>query len=228
MRKNNKFKSLVLGIALFAFSSAAYAQLESGIYFNMVIPTGGFAEDVSAIPFGQSEIGKDAVFGIGGTYRIGYDFDIQVGHIQPFAEVSLLWNRVSSSTRDVYDKPAVDGKAPNYFNFPLMLGINYKYPLSELLQPYGEFGIGTDLFIVSKESLKDPILGEVNLKYGATANLCWQIGAGVIVGQYFSAGLTYMNLGKHKMEYTSSSNKLGDSYSKRTLGAIMLRLGFHF
>lgn len=226
MKKNNKIKSLLLGVAFIAFSSASYAQLESGIYFNMAIPTGGFAEDVSAYPFGQANIGKDAVFGIGGTYRIGYDFDIQVGHIQPFAEASFLWNRVSGDTRDFYDAPApgIEGKAPGYFNIPIMLGINYKYPLSELLQPYGEFGIGTDLFFVSKEQI-----GNQNYKYSTTANLCWQIGAGVIVGQYFSAGITYLNMGEHKMKYTSSSNVLPLDYpSKRSLGAIMIRLGFHF
>ncbi|MBR1793215.1 MAG: outer membrane beta-barrel protein [Bacteroidales bacterium] len=225
MKKSNKFKSIVMAAVLIACSATANAQLESGIYFDLTIPTGSFAKDVNAIPFGQSNIGKDAVVGIGATYRASYDFDIQVGHIAPFAEISLLWNRISSDNRDQFDK--VDGSAPNYFNIPLMLGINYKYPLNELLQPYGEFGIGTDLFMTSKESFKGP-LGTVKYKYSSTFNLCWQIGAGVIVGQYFSAGLTYMNMGRHKMKHSSSSDGGNIGTEKRSLGAVMVRLGFHF
>ena len=245
----NKIKTIVLVALLAAFSSTAYAQLESSIFFNMLMPVGTFAKGATMTHLvdpgtleegnvmGLNEIGKDAVFGIGGTYRIGYVFDINVGLIQPFLEGTLSWNRVSSDSRDKYEK--YDGRVPNYFNIPVMVGIKYSYPLNETLQPYGEFGVGYDLLLVGSEGKKGSAL--TDLRYTAGSALGWQLGAGVIIGKYFSAGISYLNYGRHKIRYSSKSeastltqNALATSegtvnkYVYRTLGTFAIRLGFHF
>lgn len=240
----NKIKTIVLVALLSVFSSTAYAQLESSIFFNMLMPVGTFAKDATMTNLaegdvmGLNEIGKDAVFGIGGTYRIGYVFDINVGLIQPFLEGSLSWNRISSDNRDKYEK--YDGRVPNYFNIPLMVGIKYSYPLNENLQPYGEFGVGYDMLFIGSEGKKGSAL--TDLRYTAGSALGWQLGAGVIIGKYFSAGISYLNYGRHKIRYSSKSEAtvatqdalaLNEDltvkkYVYRTLGTFAIRLGFHF
>lgn len=239
-----KIKAIVLGAMLFAFSGASYAQLESSIYFNMLMPVGTFAKDakmtnvVEGEVMGLNEIGKDAVFGIGGTYRAGYVFDINVGLIQPFIEATFSWNRISSASREKYEK--YDARVPNYINIPVMLGISYSYPLSETLQPYGEFGVGYDMLFIGSEGKKGSNI--TDLRYTAGSALGWQIGGGVIIGKYFSAGISYFGYGRHKIRYFSKSEALAANQNAlamdndgtvkknvyRTLGTFAIRLGFHF
>ncbi len=226
-----KLKTIILSIAFMAISANAMAQFESSIFFRMLMPVGTFAKDVDMVgntSFGLDNIGKDAIFGIGGTYRIGYVFDIGVGLIQPFAEGSFDWNRISNDNRSKFED--YDGRVPKYFNIPIMLGINYVYPLDETFQPYGEFGVGYDLLFIGSEGEKGSKV--TDMRYTAGGALCWQLGAGVIIGKYFSAGLSYIGYGRHKIHYSSKSESLAAQNSEknvyRTIGSFAIRLGFHF
>ncbi|MBQ7280290.1 MAG: hypothetical protein IJR13_06185 [Bacteroidales bacterium] len=245
MKKHNSFKALLVAVAMFAFGGSAFAQVESSIFFNMNMPVGSFAKDASMyndVNLGNKSIGTDAIFGIGGTYRIGYVFDIQIGLIEPFAEAGFNWNRISGDNRDKYD--AYRGRVPNYFNIPLMLGINYRYDkLSETFVPYGEFGLGYDLFFTNGEGKDNDIAYQ--LSYKTNGGFAWQIGAGVIIGQYFSVGLSFVSYGNHRIEYTNGTvdNHAGIEYDanltelnskgeaaivRRSFNNLTIKLGFHF
>ena len=59
----------------------------------------------------------------------------------------------------------------------------------------------------------------------------WMGGLGTYLGEHVSATLFYMGLGSHRIEYTAKSFKPeGDDFNatKRSLGVLGLRVGFHF
>ena len=128
-----------------------------------------------------------------------------------------------------------------------MLGINYRYDkLSETFTPYAEFGLGYDHFIATGEGKEDAAKGASKLAYASNGALAWQIGAGVIIGKYFSAGLSFVSYGSHRIEYTSgtiddhsgllkngnltelNSDGTDAVILRRTLNSLTIKLGFHF
>ena len=238
MKKKNTLKALLVAAVMFVFSGSAFAQLESSIYFNMGIPVGEFAEDVDfglTGNMGHLGMGKDAIFGIGGAYRAGYIFDIEVGLIEPFVEAGFNWNRVSSDSREIYEQDYYDGRIPNYFNVPIMAGINYRFDkLSEVIAPYAEFGLGYDLFFTNGEG-KDVNLHRL-YNYKSSGGFGWQLGIGAIIGKYFSVGANFFSYGIHRMDYTDKtiknyadlSNNTDVDDRKVSMNTITFRIGFHF
>lgn len=258
MRKNNTFKTLVV-LAAFVFAGfAANAQLshlEQSIYLNFNMPTAQFNDDVDlnalneSIPMTRFNAGKNAGFGFGLGYRVSYRFDVGFGEVSPYLHADLQWNRVKSDIRDEYMN-AGDGNAPNYFNIPIYLGVNYRYQLTDIFTPFAEFGIGPDFFMITKEagSLSidaDPVTAtpahtyDFKLRYQTTTNVAFQIGAGCYFGQHVSASIHYNGYGKHAIKYrgndtptepalalTEASNS--GKTQTRSIGMLSLRIGFHF
>lgn len=68
------------------------------------------------------------------------------------------------------------------------------------------------------------------------------IGAGAYFGEHVSAGLYYYGLGKHTIDYTqgtlddnmaanaqvTANEAAGMGRQQRSVGSVMLRIGFHF
>ena len=68
------------------------------------------------------------------------------------------------------------------------------------------------------------------------------LGAGAFFGEHVSAGLYYYGMGKHNIDYTkgtlndntAANNQLianetaGMGRQRRSVGSVMLRIGFHF
>ena len=233
MKKSNSIKRLV-AVALFAtFATAGHAQLTQSFYLNGTLPTGQFNDKITlneTLPvMGRDQIGQNANVGLGATYRIGYRFDIGYGEVTPFAEGSFYWNRIKGSSRDAYDNQR--STDPHYFNIPISIGINYRYPVTNLITPYAEIAMGYDFFSITGEGWKDKT-GFPYYRYNAGNSLCWQIGAGTHLGDYVSVGLTYYGLGKHMIDYnTKHSQGLGldpnATTVHRRIGLLAIRIGFH-
>ena len=202
---------------------------------NTTYPTSG-------VPLTYEEIGKDASVGFGLGYRASYRFDVGVGLVAPFLNVDFLWNTISSKWSDKYSDDYMS--SPTYFNIPFLGGVTYIYdemPWSDV-SLFGEFGIGTDFFWITSEGSsewKAPDNTKVNAKlsYKSTFAFAWMIGAGAYFGNHFSAGLYYYGLGTHNIDYTSGTRENVpatdiqqdlNGRERRSVGSVMLRLGFHF
>ncbi|MBP5548830.1 MAG: hypothetical protein J6X58_08085 [Bacteroidales bacterium] len=232
------------------FISAAFAanaqltHLEQSIFLNFNAPMASFNDDAAKnglndyIPMTRFNVGTNAAIGVGIGYRVCYRFDVGFGEVSPYLHADLQWNRIKSDTRDLYLQ-AGNGSAPNYFNIPIFVGVNYRYQLTDIFTPFGEFGLGPDFMICTKESGTLPSAGgKFEMKYRPTCEVAWQIGAGCYFGQHVSASLHYNGFGKHAIEYTSSTTvpegtlQLADASSpatkSRNIGLLSLRIGFHF
>lgn len=233
MKKNNSIKKLAAILLLATFATASHAQLTHSFYLNGTLPTGQFNDKIhindALLPMGREQIGQNANVGLGATYRIGYRFDIGYGEVTPFAEGSFFWNRIKGSSRDIYDDNRCTD--PHYFNIPISIGINYRYPVTNLITPYAEIAMGYDFFSISAEGWKDKT-GLAYYRYNAGNSLCWQIGAGTHLGDYVSVGLTYYGLGKHMIDYNIKHSQglpadPNATTEHRRIGLVALRIGFH-
>jgi len=235
-------KVLCLTAMIMGVGTATQAQFRQSVYLNGNIPTGDFASSASAnslstngVPLTYTEIGKDASVGFGLGYRASYRFDVGVGQVAPFANIDFLWNTIGGGWSDKYSDAYYT--TPTYFNIPLMAGVSYIYdelPWDDIAA-YGEFGIGTDFLWITSEGGTNKTTN-LNEEYSYKANFAfaWMIGAGAYFGQHVSAGLYYYGLGTHNIDYTESTldehawsaNTL--PRERRSVGSVMLRLGFHF
>ena len=260
MSKLSTIKTLCLLAAFVSAGFGANAQLthlEQSIYLNFNLPTAQFNDDVvvnslnGQIPMTRFNAGKDAVFGFGLGYRVSYRFDVGFGEGSPYLHADFQWNRVSSDIRDLYMN-AGDGSAPNYFNIPAFVGVNYRYQLTDIFTPFAEFGIGPDFFLITKESgtIEVPESGTVGdpdyvaahnydfkLRYQMTTNVAFQLGLGCYFGQHVSASLHYNGYGKHAIKYNggaptetalANADASVSPTQTRSIGMLSLRLGFHF
>lgn len=241
-------KVLCLTAMIMGVGTVAQAQFRQSIFLNGNIPTGDFASDASngptliaaynsGVPLTYEQVGKDATVGFGLGYRASYRFDIGYGLVAPFANIDFMWNTISGKWSDKY----LDSKfsSPTYFNIPLLAGVSYIYddlPWDDI-SAYGEFGVGTDLLWITSEGADD-----FNFAYKATFAFAWMIGAGAYFGEHVSAGLYYYGLGKHTIDYTqgtlddnmaanaqvTANEAAGMGRQQRSVGSVMLRIGFHF
>ena len=239
--------AIMLGIG-----TMAQAQFRQSIYLNGNIPTGNFGSSASAgpdlnslvtppstlfptsgVPLTTEQVGKDASIGFGLGYRVSYRFDVGVGEVAPFVNADFLWNTISGSWRDKYSDAYYT--SPTYFNIPLMGGVSYIYdelPWDDI-SAYGEFGIGTDFFWITSEGSKD----NIKLSYKSTFAFAWMLGAGAFFGEHVSVGLHYYGLGTHNIDYTkgtredvpaAAAQEDAGGRQRRSVGSLMLRIGFHF
>ena len=235
MSKHITIKALCVAVVMTFAGINAQAQLshlEQSFYLNGNIPTGQFATNIDAIPMTQYDMGKDAIMGMGLGYRASYRFDIGFGEVSPYLHVDFNWNAIRGSHRDAYT--TAECSKPNYINIPVFAGVNYRYQLTSILTPFAEFGLGADYLMITKEGGSNTI---PTMRYKSSGAFAWQIGLGTYLGQHVSASFHYNGYGKHTMQYTSSTNLTGTEYEPmsgiqnaqlRRIGAISLRIGFHF
>lgn len=244
--KNTLIKIMCLSALMAGFSTMANAQFRQSIYLNGNLPTGSFASNVSSshttVPLTYEEIGKDAIIGFGLGYRASYRFDVGMGEVAPWAQVDFIWNMIGSSWRSQYMDSVY--KTPTYFNIPVMAGVSYFYDeLWNDITPFGEFGIGTDLLMITREGkgVKENN-GTLYYAYKSNFALAWMVGAGAWFGRHVSAGIYYYSLGTHPIDYTKRTldknvnaaaqvrahEQANLGREKRNVGSLALRIGFHF
>lgn len=264
MKKANIFKTLAVA-ALFLFSGfTANAQFEFSLYFVGGLPTGDLntkvPQDANGVygnymgMLGKSYVMNESTALLGAGFRFGYHIGInnsEYGEIAPFVEFAGLWNRPKSGIRDQFDIAQND--YPHYINIPIYIGAQYRYPVTDIIKPFAEFGIGYDLLFITSEYGKDPsgLIKRDDYQYSTSGSFSWQLGLGCYFSNYVSVGLYYYGLGSHKIDYknfkvdelTGIINNDGDGthiYNRlalnedlntnaiRKYGMFALRLNFHF
>lgn len=250
MNKSNYFKGLCVAMAMFFAGFGAQAQdLEFSGYFNGFLPVAEFNNAVELMPYGEfvpinrNSIANGAATGIGATIRVGMWLDVGASHwLQPYVEGSFLWNSTKTRYRDVYDNNPLNDilkatpSVPNYFNIPILVGVKYRYDLTDIIRPFAEASIGFDMMFISSNGYDNVTYNGVNnylhYSYKPTGSLAWSLGAGTYLGENVSVGLYYIDLGStHRIQYTSRSYNEDPSnlqVQKRHLGELALRIGFHF
>ncbi len=249
-------KVLCLTALMIGFGTATQAQFRQSVFLNGNIPTGDFGRNAtngpnlnalaftpnspvtfptSGVPLTTEQMGKNASIGFGLGYRASYRFDVGVGMVAPFVNIDFLWNTISSKWSDKYGDAYYT--SPTYFNIPLMGGVSYIYdelPWNDI-SAYGEFGVGSDFLWITSEGKGS---GNERFAYKSTFAFAWMIGAGAYFGEHVSAGLYYYGLGTHNIDYTSGTlndneyakehNDSQNGRQRRSVGSVMLRIGFHF
>ena len=239
MNKSRYIKSLCVGIALLCAGYTVKAQqIETSVFLNGTLPVAQFNDNVNLEKYGpesfqvldRSQIGQGASAGLGATARFGLWFDVGVGELQPFVEVSFLWNNSGPSIRKAYDnnKDSLNQypTAPQYLNLPVMLGLKYRYKLMPDLQPFAELGIGYDFLFITKNGYPAH-----TYYYKPSGGLAWMVGLGTYLGEHVSVSLNFTGLGNHLIDPTSKSADDPNEYTERTrssIGTLGLRVGFHF
>ncbi len=244
--KSTFTKVLCVAVLLLATGISAQAQFRhfrQSIYLNGVLPTGDFASTVDAshnfVPLTNEQIGKAAIVGFGAGYRASYRFDIGMGEVAPFIGADLFWNMISSEWSDKYLNANMT--TPSYMNIPVLAGVSYNY--DELntrfpIIPFGEFGVGADMFIITREGTTAKTNSSTYYAYKPSISVAWMLGAGVYLGNYVSVGVYYYGLGKHTIDYTDRcldknsvaalQNAAATIRQTRNIGEMALRIGFHF
>lgn len=257
MNKSNYFKSLCVAVAFLLASFGGRAQqFEFSGYFNGFLPVAEFnnlnADDLMSFgtfnPINRTNIATSASAGIGASLRAGIWLDVGANNwLLPFAEVSFLWNPSKSKIRDVYDNNNLNNelkaipKVPNYFNVPVQVGLKYRYDLTDIIRPFAEASIGFDMMFITKNGYPNGssyVDGEGvthhlgTYAYKPNGALSWTVGAGTYLGENVTVGLYYLDMGVHRIGYTSRSFNDSDATSwtgeKRHMGELALRIGFHF
>ena len=243
MKKYNAIKTLCIAVVMAATGFTANAQLEQSVFLSGNIPTGRFATNydpgTGIVLMGKANIGKAATMGLGFGYRATYVFDVGFGEVAPFLNADFQWNRVKKGLRENYMR--ANASKPNYLNIPVMVGIGYRYMLTDIIKVFGEFGVGADFFSITPEGNKDD--GTIGYcQYHVKPQLAWQVGGGAFFGSHVSASLHYYGLGQHAITYNESkcsgalyaADKLSyetgltNKVETPTFGSIVLRIGFHF
>lgn len=240
------FTLMCLAALMAGMGMTAQAQFRQSIFLNGNLPTGSFASSINSnhiVPLGYQEMGKDASLGFGAGYRASYRFDVGVGMVAPFAQADFFWNMIGGTWRDKYMDQ--DYATPTYFNIPVMAGVSYLYDeLWNDITPYGEFAIGADLLMITREGKGTGTAGGT-LYYAYKSNIAfsWMLGLGAYFGRHVSAGIYYYGLGTHPIDYTQKTldeNTVaaaevvthqtidGVMREKRSVGSLALRIGFHF
>ena len=226
MKKYNAIKTLCIAVVMAATGFTANAQLEQSVFLSGNIPTGRFATNydpgTGIVLMGKSNIGKAATMGLGFGYRATYVFDVGFGEVAPFLNADFQWNRVKKGLRENYMR--ANASKPNYLNIPIMVGIGYRYMLTDIIKVFGEFGIGANTFIITPEGNKSTI---GYLQYWTKSpQLTWQLGGGAYFGSHVSASLHYYGLGSYSIYY--KENRDSQIPEIDSFGSIVLRIGFHF
>ncbi len=221
---NRTLVVFVLMFLILTTSTKVFSQIENAFYLGAAFPTGKFGKTPSnaTAPLYKYNIAKGATVGLDLGYRFSYKFDIgeDAGAVLPFFEANFMWNSLKSSLKEIYEDSSFS--KPNYYNIPLLLGVQYRYEFSKLLTFFGEFGLGFDLFSISSEK------GYTKVKYKTTGAFAWEIGCGTFIGKNVSLGLHYYNFGKHKIMYRGEDVVLGTRTETRNIGEFVVRLGLHF
>lgn len=249
MSKSNCFKCLCVAIAMvFAGFGSQAQELEFSGYFNGFLPVAQFNDEVnlessgSFAPIDRTNIANGASAGIGATLRVGMWLDVGAGNgLLPYAEGSFLWNSTKSKYRDLYDNNALNTTlqatpdVPDYFNVPILIGLKYRYDFTDIIRPFAEASIGFDVMFISSNGYRgvfyDGCNNYMHYSYKLSGAMAWTVGAGTYLGENVSVGLYFIDLGSHRLEYTSRSYKGGGAdyiVEKRRIGELALRIGFHF
>lgn len=223
--------TFVLAVLLLAGLSVN-AQTHFGIRFGGVFPTGDFGEakikdidDISKwVLIGES---KEGGAGVGFSLGMYWKFDIpSVSGLGIVFSFDGIYNGLNGDLNDFFDDLEdlrwddsdvieYETTTPKYLNVPIMLGVNYSYPLKDGLSVFGEAAVGLNVRLITNyemnyiyDTYKDTDSGRdyysvaiSNVyEYDVATSFAFRIGTGITIKDKYSIGVDYFGLGSARVK----------------------------
>ena len=195
------------------------------------MPVGEFAEsdmdDEEWILINDDE--KVGGAGVGIDLGMQWKFGIQsVNGLGIILSVDGMVNRLNSDinewmedyiddAEDEYDD--FELKTPKYFNFPVLVGVNYTHALNENIGLFGEAAMGFNIRKITKlyehyemddsytyyngysySTIEYTYKRTYTYNYDMSSTFAFRIGGGLVFNNRFTLGLSYWNLGSARIK----------------------------
>lgn len=254
-------KKTLLSIAVLAMLGMGAAQAQNTTHFSLraggSFPMGKFAEasgDYSTgnpINWGLQDKSKKGGAGLGFIVGGQLKFDIpSVKGLGIIAAVDFIYNGLNSDVTGYFDDMVddLDGTTsefsvtlPQYFNIPIMAGLNYTFSPTRNFGVYVEGGFGLNIRVISDyvENRYVPATNNeriITTEYNNATTFAYRLGVGIMLNNRFTLGIDYYNLGMAKADGTvvTEINGVEQSNSPKFKGGkiapttLALRLGISF
>ena len=237
------FFSLII-IKCIGVTNAQSFQLHTGPVF----PTGNLASNDANVYAGNATVG----------FNIGMKSYLPLSHsnLSLMFGVDFFFNGLTAGHKDYLDSFVElddeyyydEHNYPVYLNIPIMLGLNYGFPLgNEKYKIYGEAAIGYNYSLLTEDNLKYHYYKkysssythtydmEDKIQYDSDWGLCYAIEGGFLL-KWFRLGLRYNHLGKYNYKTNwLLTDKYREEYdskemkdTERIITNLQLVIGFVF
>ncbi|MGC3978541.1 MAG: outer membrane beta-barrel protein [Paludibacteraceae bacterium] len=204
-----KFLFLSMMVFCVAFVNA---QSKSELQIGLAMPQGDFADDDA----------DDAIYsgaGVASTgFYVGYKLlsPLKVEGLFWTFNLGIMYNDLQGDFKDELEdklEDADDYSLPKYLNVPALVGLQYEKSLSDGFKLYGEAGLGVNLLKLTNFSMSAEDY-EYTHSFSPSIQLGYKIGAGIVLKDKYTIGLSYNGLGSHKVKYKEKEESDGDSDSE--------------
>ena len=215
--------------------NSGYQQALDGgfsIHLGGAFPVGYFGDDSDA----------DKALGAGAGFNVGLKGKIPLSAKGLGITISsdFIFNGYKGAWKDMWDEIQTTVERaggtftrPRYINVPVFLGLNYKYGVNKSFGVWGEAGLGPNFRTMTTSKTTGADGKWAKVKCPVKTSFGFQIGAGIMLSDFFSIGAHYYGLGtakiKTKTEYSSGGGSETDvDHTRYSQNLFMVRLGFHF
>ncbi len=220
-------RTFVIALAIvLAGASCVFAQFNTptaGASFTLklfgAMPMGEFGNTSNNAPsvlLHGNAANVDMGAGLG--FKIDYQFNFGLG---VFIGADAIWNQLNSDVRTQYD--AISKTKPNYINFPLMVGIDYKCYFGHVFGLYAEGALGANLMYITPEGWTDALT-----EFRLSSAFAWEAGGGILLGEHVSLGVHYFCLGDQKIEIKDANAISSMLTRQQNVNILTFRLGLMF
>jgi opacity protein-like surface antigen len=199
-------KKYLFLLVLLCSASFMIAQTKSELQLGVTFPNGDFGdddEDDSLLEGGKS---GGAATGFSLNYKLLSPFG-NVESLHWTFSAGIFYNDLNGDWKDELEEifdDADDFTLPKYLNIPVMAGLQYEKTVTGTTALYGEAGLGINILkatSLSAEMRAGSNRGEIEQTFDLSTGFAFKLGAGFVFNDTFTVGLTYMNLGSHKLKY---------------------------
>lgn len=133
---------------------------------------------------------------------------------------------------------------PRYWNFSLMMGIDYTYYISKPFALFAEGTVGLNVIHVTPTKMQNRLGGtyiaqysvysmkEFNLNYTTKANFTYELGGGILLFDHLSIGAFYTGNSSVQLSFDVDAANISGGESilaqKLQVSALNIQLGYHF
>lgn len=195
-------KTIIFALVLCFLGQFVNGQSLGEFQLGLSVPQGDFADDSeSNFLFDESGIAATGVY-------IAYKhlFALSDGGLYWTANAGLMYNGIQSDFKeDVEDElddfyQNSDITFPNYVNIPLMLGLQYEAPMSDVAGIFGEFAFGLNFMKITNYEVEADGQ-DSTIIFESSNDLSYKFAIGILLNNKYTISLNYMGLGAHKVKY---------------------------
>ncbi len=203
---------LILVFVLISSNMISKAQRNFGLHVGASIPVGDFAND-------NSDYGGGATTGL----NVGVKYFIPLSSHKGLSltlGVDYLNNGLDQASKDMVKEQTPSGVSDvvvnytDYINVPVLMGLNYKIPVTYSFSLFADAAIGfnysamTDM-VISYKYLGTPI--KSTMSFTPLTQLAYQFGVGMMIDNNYTIGLHSNLLGTHSFKAKATQSSSGYS-----------------